>query len=87
MARRIIVIVFGFTLLLIGVIMIVLPGPAIIVIPLGLALLGTEFVWAKRLLEEIRKGGGKTGRAILSAIPIIGKRYKAHPEQTHEPPE
>jgi tellurite resistance protein TerC len=52
--RRVIVAVIGFTVLLIGVAMIVLPGPAIIVIPLGLAILATEFLWAKRLLSKSR---------------------------------
>lgn len=52
--RRIIVAVVGFTLLLIGLVMIVLPGPAIIVIPLALAILGTEFVWARRILEKVK---------------------------------
>ena len=37
-----------------GVLMIVLPGPAIIVIPLGLAILGTEFAWARRLVNKAR---------------------------------
>ena len=52
--RRAIVAVIGFTVLLIGVAMIVLPGPAILVIPLGLSILATEFVWARRLLERAR---------------------------------
>ena len=52
--RRIIVAVVGFTLLLIGLAMIVLPGPAIIVIPVALAILGTEFVWARRVLEKVK---------------------------------
>jgi tellurite resistance protein TerC len=55
-AKRIIKIVIGFTLLLIGIAMTVLPGPAIIVIPVGLAILATEFVWARRILEKIRQG-------------------------------
>ena len=50
--RRVIVAVIGFTVLLIGVAMMVLPGPAIIVIPLGLAILATEFVWARRVLKK-----------------------------------
>jgi len=44
--------------------MIVLPGPAIIVIPVGLGILATEFIWAKRLLnkgknkfQKTKKGG------------------------------
>jgi len=52
--KRVLIIVMGFTLLLIGVAMIVLPGPAIIVIPIGLALLATEFAWARRLLKELK---------------------------------
>ncbi|MDX6611006.1 MAG: hypothetical protein QOD75_192 [Blastocatellia bacterium] len=53
--RKAIVGVIGFTVLLIGVVMIVLPGPAIIVIPLGLAILATEFVWAQRLLKRAQE--------------------------------
>jgi len=52
--RRAVVALIGFTVLLIGLAMVVLPGPAIIVIPLGLAILATEFVWARRLLEKAR---------------------------------
>ena len=54
-ARKLIIGVIGFTVLLIGIMMIVLPGPAIVVIPIGLAILATEFVWAKVLLDEIKK--------------------------------
>jgi uncharacterized protein (TIGR02611 family) len=53
-AKRLIVIVVGFTLLFVGIAMIVLPGPAFIVIPLALAILATEFVWARRLLNKIK---------------------------------
>jgi len=42
--KRVFIGVIGFTLLLIGIAMMVLPGPAILVIPLGLAILATEFV-------------------------------------------
>lgn len=53
--RRLIVLVFGLTLFLIGIAMIVLPGPALVVIPLSLVVLGTEFLWAKRLLKRIKR--------------------------------
>ncbi|HEY3304186.1 MAG TPA: PGPGW domain-containing protein [Candidatus Binatia bacterium] len=53
-AKRLIVIVVGFTVLLGGVAMLVLPGPAILVIPLGLAILATELVWARRLLNRVK---------------------------------
>jgi hypothetical protein len=53
--RRIVVAVAGSVVLAIGVAMLVLPGPAIIVIPTGLAILATEFQWAQRLLHRMRK--------------------------------
>lgn len=52
--RKLVVLVVGSTVLLIGVIMIVTPGPAVVVIPAGLAILATEFVWAARLLHRVR---------------------------------
>jgi Putative transmembrane protein (PGPGW) len=61
--RRAVVGVIGGTIVLIGVALIVLPGPAFIVIPLGLLVLGSEFAWARRLLrrgkEMIAKVRGK----------------------------
>jgi len=54
LVRRVIVGVIGGTVLLIGIALMVLPGPAFIVIPLGLAILATEFVWARRWLKKAR---------------------------------
>ncbi|MCZ7601412.1 MAG: PGPGW domain-containing protein [Melioribacteraceae bacterium] len=53
--KKIIVAVFGFTILLIGIVVIFLPGPAIIIIPVGLAVLATEFVWAEKLLAKFKE--------------------------------
>jgi uncharacterized protein (TIGR02611 family) len=53
-AKRVIVIVVGFTVLLAGIAMLFLPGPAVVVIPIGLALLATEFIWARNLLKSIK---------------------------------
>jgi tellurite resistance protein TerC len=52
--RRCVVGLIGGTVLLLGVVMIVLPGPALLVIPLGLAILGTEFAWARRVIKKAR---------------------------------
>ncbi len=52
--KRLIVAVIGFTVLLIGAVMIVLPGPAFIVIPVGVGILATEFVWARSLLKRVK---------------------------------
>lgn len=54
-ARRLFIALIGFTVLAIGIAMTVLPGPAILVIPLGLALLATEFVWAKKTLHHLNE--------------------------------
>lgn len=54
-AKRLIKVVMGFTVLLLGLIMLVTPGPGIVTIILGLAILGTEFVWAKKLMKRFEK--------------------------------
>jgi len=54
-AKRMIVIVAGFTILVVGIAMIVLPGPAVVVIPIGLAILATEFIWARKLLDTVKE--------------------------------
>ena len=53
-ARRIAISVVGGTVLLIGIAMLVLPGPGLIVIPLGLAILGAEFAWARVWLRKVK---------------------------------
>lgn len=53
--RRIIVSVVGATVLLIGIALLVLPGPAFIVIPIGLAILATEYAWARHWLKRARQ--------------------------------
>jgi tellurite resistance protein TerC len=47
--RRFLIGAIGFSVVLIGLVMIVLPGPAIIIIPLGLTILASEFAWARRV--------------------------------------
>ena len=53
--KRIFIAIAGSTVLLIGIIMIFLPGPSILVIPAGLGILATEFVWAKVLLNKMKE--------------------------------
>jgi Putative transmembrane protein (PGPGW) len=62
MARKVVVAVAGCTVLAIGIALIVLPRPAFIVIPCGVAILATEFVWARRLLRRVRE------RAIVRGV-------------------
>lgn len=53
--RRLSRIAAGFTLLAVGIVMLVTPFPGWLVILLGLGLLGAEFVWARRLMERIKR--------------------------------
>ncbi len=53
--RRIAVSIAGGFVLAIGVAMIVLPGPAFVVIPAGLAILATEYAWARRWLDKAKE--------------------------------
>jgi uncharacterized protein (TIGR02611 family) len=56
-AKRIAVAIVGFTVLAVGVAMLVLPGPAFIVIPVGLGILSIEFAWARRWLRRVKQRG------------------------------
>ena len=55
--KRFLKILFGFTLLALGVIMIITPVPGWLTIVLGLGLLAAEFVWALRLLDRMKEQG------------------------------
>jgi hypothetical protein len=50
--RKTIVGVVGGSILLAGFALLFLPGPAFVVIPLGLAVLATEFGWARHYLKK-----------------------------------
>ena len=62
--RRLIVFLIGSTVLLAGVLMLVLPGPGIVVIIVGLAILATEFAWANRLLTHARDRAARVGQKL-----------------------
>jgi len=70
--RRVIVSVVGATVLLIGVALLVLPGPAFIVIPIGLAILATEYAWARRWLKKVRR----------MASDVVSRRSSTAPEDS-----
>ncbi len=65
-ARKVVVAVVGVSVVLLGLALLVLPGPAFVVIPAGLAILATEFVWARRLLRKVRDRAQKEFRALWS---------------------
>jgi uncharacterized protein (TIGR02611 family) len=55
LVRKILVAVLGGALLIAGVAMLVLPGPAVVVLPAALAILAVEFLWARRWLAWLRE--------------------------------
>ena len=67
--RRVFRIVAGFTLLAVGVVMIVTPGPGWLVILLGLSLLAAEFIWARRLMDRMKREGGRVRDVVYRYIP------------------
>ena len=64
--RRMLVLLIGSTVMLIGVLMLVLPGPGILVIIIGLAILATEFAWAEALLLRARERAARLARKFRS---------------------
>ena len=67
-AKRVVRIVVGFTLLIVGVLLLVLPGPGWVTIFFGLALLAAEFAWARRLLDRLKSTVGDVKRSAQRAV-------------------
>ena len=67
-ARKTVILLLGSSILIVGLAMIVLPGPAIVVIPIGLSILALEFAWARRWLRRIKRkiadGKGRISKFI-----------------------
>jgi uncharacterized protein (TIGR02611 family) len=60
--RRILILVIGSTVIIFGVLLLLLPGPGILVIIVGLAILATEFAWAEALLVGARKRAARLAK-------------------------
>lgn len=74
--RKVMIAVIGTSILLIGLVLIVLPGPASLVIPIGLGILATEFLWARRIwrrgriiVEKARRGAKAAKARVAEKIP------------------
>ncbi|MEM7279776.1 MAG: PGPGW domain-containing protein [Pseudomonadota bacterium] len=65
-AKRLVIAVVGFSVVLVGVIMIVTPGPAFVVIPAGLAILSLEFAFARRWLRLLRERISRESQKLRS---------------------
>ena len=70
--RKLVIFLIGTSIVLIGCVLFFTPGPAIIVIPVGLAVLATEFIWAKKLLKKFKE---TTSSITKSAKDVIKKKF------------
>jgi uncharacterized protein (TIGR02611 family) len=70
LCRKVAIAIAGFSVLCVGVAMIVLPGPAFVVIPAGLGILALEFAWAKRALAEAKTRGASALKRWPSHWPM-----------------
>jgi tellurite resistance protein TerC len=71
-AKRAIRIASAFTLLVVGVAMLVLPGPGIVVVVVALAIVSAEFVWARILLDRLKTGVGRPRQALSRFLRLRG---------------
>jgi uncharacterized protein (TIGR02611 family) len=81
--RRVIVSVVGATVLLIGIALLVLPGPAFVVIPIGLAILATEYAWARRWLKKARQMASDvvSGRERAAMRDVVSSSHRGENEK------
>lgn len=78
-AKRMVILVVGMTVLLIGIALLVLPGPAFVVIPIGLAILATEYAWARHWLRIMRESAEK-GAEKLKLRSLFCRNSKSNEE-------
>jgi uncharacterized protein (TIGR02611 family) len=83
-ARRIVVLIVGMTVLLIGVAMILLPGPAVVVIPIGLAILATEYAWARRWLRFVQDSAEKGADKLNIRSPFLRSFFRKKDQDDRE---
>ena len=66
--KKLVIFLIGISIVLIGCVLFFTPGPAIIVIPVGLAVLATEFIWAKKLLKKFKETTASIAKSTKDAI-------------------
>ena len=75
-SKRVAVTVVGAVLVVGGLLLLVLPGPGILVVVLGFAVLGTEYAWAAAALERTKKAADAAGRKTKQAAGAAGRKTK-----------
>ncbi|MEW6984065.1 PGPGW domain-containing protein [Colwelliaceae bacterium 6471] len=73
--KKLILTLTGGLLVILGVIFILIPGPAILFLPLGLALLSLEYPWAKKCLRNCQRWMRKSAVKVDQSISWFKRRY------------
>lgn len=73
-SKRIAVSIVGGVVLLAGVAMLVFPGPAVLVIPLGFAILGTEYAWAAAAVEKSKRLADSAGKQTKRGVKAVKRK-------------
>jgi tellurite resistance protein TerC len=69
-ARRVVVAVVGGTLLALGAVLLLVPGPGVLVVSMGLGVLAIEFAWARRWLRRLKE---RAARLVAPSDPTISR--------------
>jgi hypothetical protein len=85
-AKRFLTILFGFTLLALGIIMLALPGPGLLTILLGLGILAAEYVWARRLLDRLKQHSDRLRSSIFQRDTTPAPSGNAAPDAASDSP-
>jgi hypothetical protein len=75
-SKRVAVSIVGAALLVGGLVMLVLPGPGLLLIAAGFAVLGTEYAWAAIAFERTKSAAATAGRVGKNAARSAGRRLK-----------
>lgn len=82
-SRRVAITVTGGALVLGGLAMLVLPGPGILVVALGFAVLGTEYAWAAAALERTKRTAGQAAGVARGGVDRVAKGAKGTATSAH----
>ncbi|MDP8992055.1 MAG: PGPGW domain-containing protein [Actinomycetota bacterium] len=75
-SKRLAVTVVGVAVVVAGLVLLVLPGPGIVVVVLGFAILGTEYAWAAAGLEKTKQVADAAGRRTKRGAQRIRRKVR-----------
>lgn len=78
--KRIVVLAIGLTLVAGGIALLVLPGPGLLVVIAGLAVLATEFAWAETMLDKAKEQAAKAGGAAKKGLGGLRRSRRSVPD-------